>query len=170
MVNKIKRKLYRRGSEKNSQSSFLFLRSDQSKFSLTLNSLNFVSILNNSASIPPNSISVIGGEPIIPSHSNIIISTANVINPQAIIPNIKSNVSFFTYLPLTLFINRPTRTPRIIAINMLNPIFNFSRRFSISITSTIIIDPLMIVVYSLDGIIKNNENCYLKLSLMEFMV
>ena len=146
---------------------FLFLNSDHSKSSLTTNSLNFVSILNNSANIPPNSISVIGGEPIMPNHFSIRTNKAKPINPQAIIPSTLSNSSLFIYLPLDLFINNPTITPEIIPTNKLTAIPILNNKLSTAITTTTTTDPPTILLYSFDNILAqytNDNGNYLKLS------
>jgi len=146
---------------------FLFLNSDHSKSSLTPNSLNFVSILNNSANTPPNSISVVGGEPIIPSHFSIRANKAKPINPQAIIPSTLSNSSLFIYLPLDLFINNPTITPEIIPTTKLTAIPILNNKLSTAVTTTTTVDPPTILLYSFDNILAQNINkigSYLKLS------
>ena len=148
-------------------SSFLFLKSDQSKFSLTENSLNLVSILNISANTAPNNISVNGGELMTPSHFNMIANTANAINPQAIIPNIQLNNSLFIYLPLDLLINNPTMIPKIRAIDMLNAVLNFNTKLSNTITTTTTEAPPKIVLYSFDNINKDYLNNYINFSIGE---
>ncbi len=146
------------------QSSFLFLNSSHNKLNLTLNSLNFVSILNNSANPPPNNISVTGGDPIIPSNFNKIINNANKISPQAIIPNILSTISPFIYSSLDLPTNNPPAIPKIIPANKLKARSNFNNKLNSEVTAANIADPTIMVLYSPDNIAPIYQNSYLKLS------
>ncbi|MBI2507770.1 hypothetical protein HYV89_02345, partial [Candidatus Woesearchaeota archaeon] len=145
-------------AQKENQSPFLFLNSSHNKLSLTLNSLNFVSILNNSVNTPPNNISIIGGDPIIPSNFNKIINNANRINPQAIIPNTLSINSPFIYSPLDPPANNPTPTPKTTPANKLNQRSNLSNKLNSDVTATNTALPTAMVLYSFDDII----NSYLK--------
>ena len=82
--------------------SFLFLKSDHKRFCLVVilvsSLLSLDSNLMISIKIPPKSISVIGGELIIPMNFNIAARTANNMSPHATIPSIFSKISLFIIL------------------------------------------------------------------------
>ena len=66
-----------------------------------------------------------------------------------------------------MFINNPTITPEIIPTNKLTTIPTLNNKLSTAVTTTTIVDPLTILLYSFDNILAQNINeigNYLKLS------